>query len=103
MAIDLTDATFHETIKNVEGVSVVQFTADWCMPCKMLAPRLEDFTQEHGINYFKVNVDESSELARDFRIMSLPTLRFYRNGDSFKTTVGVQSNAQLREIVEDYL
>lgn len=99
MAIDLTDANYVETIESTEGVSVVQFTASWCGPCRMLAPRLESLAESEGFTYYKVDIDENSELAREFRIMSIPTVKYYKNGNEFDKTVGVLSDEQIRTVL----
>jgi thioredoxin 1 len=98
--IELNEKTFHETITSTEGVSVVQFTAPWCGPCRMLAPRLQELSEDLSVNYFKVNIDENTELARNFQIMSIPTLQFYKDGELVKTVVGIRAYGELVEIVE---
>lgn len=100
MPTELTEKTYFDTLAETEGVSIVQFTAPWCGPCRMLAPRLQELSEDLSINYFKVNIDENSELARDFQIMSIPTLLFYHNNEVVKTVVGVKPYQELVEIVE---
>lgn len=97
--IELTETNFNETLENSEGVAVVQFTAPWCGPCRMIAPVLTELEQEGRLSYYKVNIDENPELARDFQIMSIPTLFFYSDGKRRETTVGMQRKAQIEEIL----
>lgn len=100
MTTELTDNTFINTIADTKGVSIVQFTAPWCGPCRMIAPVLTELEAEGKITYYKVNVDENTELARDFRIMSIPALFFYKDGKHRETTVGMQRKAQIEATLD---
>ena len=87
--------------KEVEGQLVlVDFYADWCGPCQMLAPNLEQLDKEGGINIIKVNVDEIPDLARQFRIMSIPTLMLFKEGKFVKKVLGYMPIESLREFVK---
>lgn len=96
MAIDLTEDSFY-AVTAQPGKKVVQFTALWCGPCKMLTPRLESLAEQHGFDYYKVNVDDNSQLARDFRIMSIPTVQVYVDGRLQNTFTGVKSEEVLKD------
>lgn len=100
MSIDLTEQNYAETIASTDGQTVVQFTAPWCGPCRMLTPRLQELEDEGKITYYKVNVDENSELARNFTIMSVPTLIFYVQGTLRQIEVGAKSKKELEAILE---
>lgn len=100
MATDLTEATYDGTIEGTEGVSIVQFTAPWCGPCRMIAPVLTELESEGKITYYKVNVDENSELARRFQIMSIPTLQYYKDGKVWDTTIGLLRKADIEANLE---
>ena len=76
---------------------MVQFTATWCVPCRQLTPRLEEVTNELDVKYYKVDVDENSDLAIEFQIMSVPTLQYYKDGKLVDVSVGTQNKPQLRE------
>lgn len=99
MATELTETTFN-TILDTEGVAVVQFTAPWCGPCRMIAPVLTELESEGKLSYYKVNIDENSELARQFHIMSIPTLFYYKDGKHRETTVGMQRKKQIEEVLD---
>ena len=87
--------------KEVQGQLVlVDFYADWCGPCQMLAPNLEQLDKEGGINIIKVNVDEIPDLARQFRIMSIPTLMLFKEGKFVKKVLGYMPIESLREFVK---
>jgi thioredoxin 1 len=97
MATNLDEKTFYDTVAATSGVSVVQFTAPWCGPCRMLAPRLEEVATENNIAYYKVDIDENPQLAIDFGIMSIPTLQYYKDGKLVTSTVGARTKTQLNE------
>ncbi|MGI6151516.1 MAG: thioredoxin [Christensenellales bacterium] len=83
----LTTADFDQAVAN--GAVVVDFFADWCGPCRMLAPVLEKLAQENSdVAIYKVNVDDEPELARRFGIMSIPTMLFFKDGQLIDKTVG---------------
>ena len=83
-----------------EGLVVVDFYADWCGPCQMLAPVLEDLEKETSIKIVKINVDEIPDLARQFRIMSIPTLMLFKDGKLSKKELGFMPIERLREFIK---
>lgn len=83
------------------GTVLVDFYADWCGPCKMLAPILEQFAKEaENVEVLKVNVDQVSEVAKDYGIMSIPTLILFKNGEEKDKQVGVMNINQLKAFVK---
>ncbi|MCS5428473.1 thioredoxin, partial [Staphylococcus aureus] len=85
-----TDANFDEQIK--EGVSLVDFWAPWCGPCKMIAPVLEDLAKdvEGKANIVKLDVDENQATAAKYEVMSIPTLIVFKDGEAVDKVVGFQ-------------
>jgi thioredoxin 1 len=83
-----------------EGLVIVDFYADWCGPCQMLAPVLEDLEKETSIRIVKINVDEIPDLARQFRIMSIPTLMLFKDGKFVKKELGYMPIERLREFIK---
>jgi thioredoxin 1 len=83
-----------------EGLVVVDFYADWCGPCQMLAPLLEELEKETSIKIVKINVDELPDLARQFRIMSIPTLMLFKDGKFTKKELGYMPIERLREFIK---
>jgi len=84
---------FEELIS--EGLVLVDFFAEWCGPCKMLVPNLEELAKEYSI--VKVNVDEFEELARKYAIMSIPALYLFKNGEVIDKKIGYQELDELQE------
>ena len=91
---------FEDVLTQNEKV-LVDFYADWCGPCKMLAPVLEDVSKEHeDIAFIKVNVDQVSDLAAKFNIMSIPTLIAFKSGNMVKQTMGFMPKPELNKFLE---
>ena len=93
----LTDQNFEEEVLNSEKKCLVDFYADWCGPCKMMAPIIEGIAEELGeaINVGKVNSDENMELVEKYGIMSIPTIMIFENGTVKKAFVGVTSKSEI--------
>ena len=89
---------FNEIIKNKV---LVDFYADWCGPCKMLAMEIEKVASEIDIDIVKVNVDEEEDIARKYGVMSIPTLILFENGQELKKTIGFMSKDKIKEFIED--
>lgn len=98
-------ATERDFEKHLEkDLVLVDFWAVWCGPCRMLAPVLEQLEEENDkLEVVKVNVDENSELARNYRIMSIPTMILFKGGEPVKTIVGVKPKRQLEEELKDFI
>lgn len=87
--------------KEVQGEAViVDFFADWCGPCQMLAPVLEELDKEGNVKIVKINVDEVPELARQFRVMSIPTVMLFKNGQFVKKQLGYMPLEALKEFIK---
>lgn len=95
----VTKKEYDEEIKS--GTVLVDFYADWCGPCKMLAPNLEAFAKERpDVKILKVNVDEEGELAGSFQVFSIPTLFLYKNGEVVDKKVGFLTAEMLKDFVK---
>ena len=103
MAIIVNDNNFKDEIKT--GVVLVDFWAEWCGPCQMMLPILEELTtiMEWKAKICKLNVDEAPTTAGEFRVMSIPTIIIFKDGTPVETLVGVQQADVLETTLNKYL
>ena len=101
----LTDQTFDETIGGATEPVLVDFWAEWCGPCKMIAPILDEIATEQAgkITIAKLNIDDNPEAARRFDVMSIPTLILFKDGLPAKKLIGAKGKGQLLEELSDFL
>ena len=95
MLINLKEENYEDLIK--EGLVVVDFFATWCGPCKMIGPVLEELSNELDIKVVKVDVDEHLEIAKNFAIMSVPTILIYKNNKIVDKLIGFMPKDELKE------
>lgn len=108
MSSNVTSVTvdsFDETITNSQTPVLVDFWAQWCGPCKMIAPVLDEISSEipDKLKIVKVNVDENPDLARRFEVMSIPTLIVFKDGDIAKRLVGAKNKNALLDDLSDFI
>lgn len=103
--IQLSDDKFEADVINAEGPVLVDFWAEWCGPCKMIAPILEEVANEFEgkLTVGKLNVDENNETPPKYGIRGIPTLLLFKNGNVAATKVGALSKAQLTEFLNENL
>ena len=103
--LTLSDSTFDESIGSSETAILVDFWAEWCGPCKMIAPVLEEIASSHGerLQIAKLNVDDNPNVARRFDVMSIPTLLVFHEGEVRKRLVGAKGKAQLLEELSEFI
>lgn len=98
--IHATKDTFQSEVLDAQGTVLVDFWADWCGPCKMIAPILEEIDAERpDVKVVKVNVDDEMELAMQYRVSGIPTLLVFKNGSLEKTSVGMQPKEELLKLL----
>lgn len=99
--IDLTKENFQAEITKYDKPVLVDFWAVWCGPCQMMAPILHELEAEMpDVQIGKVNVDEQMDLARQFRVVSIPTLIIFKNGQEVQRMVGVTSKEELKDALK---
>lgn len=105
MAMVLNSENFEKEVLKSEIPVLVDFWADWCGPCRMLAPVIEELSKEYKgrIKVCKLNVDDAQDIAAGYGIMSIPTIILFNNGKIAKQTVGVVPKEQLTEMFSTFI
>ncbi|WP_032120453.1 thioredoxin [Clostridium amazonitimonense] len=104
MIKEIMDSSFLEEVEKQEGVVVVDFWAAWCGPCKMLAPVVEELSNEiPGVKFGKVNVDNNPQISQNFRIASIPTIMVFKDGNVIDTMVGFRPKSELENMIKKHI
>lgn len=99
--IEVTDQTFEQEVLNSDIPVLIDFYADWCAPCRIFSPIVEEVAQENSnIKVVKVNVDESQAITTKYQIMSMPTLVVIKNGNEVTRSVGVISKSEILNMIK---
>ncbi|MCW0214115.1 MAG: thioredoxin [Pseudonocardia sp.] len=103
--VDVTDASFEADVLKSDKVVLVDFWATWCGPCKMVAPVLDEIAGEHAdtLTVAKLDIDANPATARDYQVMSIPTMILFKNGEPVKQIVGAKPKAALLSDLADHL
>ncbi|MEF9877991.1 MAG: thioredoxin [Clostridia bacterium] len=97
----VTGATFDAEVLKSEQTTLVDFYADWCGPCKMLSPIVDEIAQEQtGVKICKLNVDDAPEIAAKYGVMSIPTLIVFKKGEVASKTLGLQSKQNVLNLLK---
>lgn len=102
MTTEITDATFNDAIST--GVSLVDCWAEWCGPCRMLAPIIEELSEEiDTVDFYKLDVDENKETPAKFGIRSIPTMLIAKDGEVVDTLIGFMPKETIANTLEKYI
>jgi thioredoxin 1 len=101
----LTDATFDETVSSSDVPVLVDFWAEWCGPCKVIAPILEEIATEQAgrVKIAKINIDDNLDVTRRFEVMSIPTLLLFKDGEAVQRLIGAKPKGQLLQEISAHL
>lgn len=103
--ITLTKDSFEDEVLKSDIPVLVDFWADWCVPCKMVAPILEEISEDYKgkIKIAKFNVDQGAEIASEYNVVSIPTLLLFKGGEIVEQKIGAGSKKDIEALFKDYL
>lgn len=105
MVLTVTSENFDDKVMNSDKPVMIDFWAAWCGPCRMVAPVMEKLDENYSDQavFGKINVDEETELAEQFRVMSIPTLYVIKDGQVVERLIGARPYAELESVIKRYL
>ncbi|MEK6871782.1 MAG: thioredoxin [Nanoarchaeota archaeon] len=104
MANELSEEEFNEVIRNGHTLVIVDFFAEWCMPCLMLAPLLEELAEKFkNVKFAKVNVDDNRKLSVKYEVSSIPCLVFFKDGKEIDRMIGLRETDEIEEKIKNNL
>lgn len=104
--LEITDANFADEVEKGEGLTMIDFWAVWCGPCRLVAPIVEGLAEEYrdkGLRVGKLDVDSNPRTTTRFRVMSIPSILFFKNGQHVDTVVGAVPKPHLEEKIKKHL
>jgi thioredoxin 1 len=105
MVVEINTNNFENEVVNNQGITVVDFFADWCGPCRKLGPILEEVEQELSsrVKFTKINTDNNIEMARKYQVSGLPTLMVFKNGEPAERMVGLMPKSSIITNIEKHI
>jgi thioredoxin 1 len=104
--VEITDQNFTEEVDSQTGLSMVDFWAAWCGPCRLVAPIVEKLAEdyaEEGLRVGKLDVDQNQEIASRFGVRSIPTILFFKDGELVDQVIGLVPRTQLEQLIQKHL
>jgi len=103
--VEITQDNFEKEVLNSEKPVLIDFWAPWCVPCKIIAPMVEELSKELGLSVkiCKTNVDDSPELANSLSVLNIPTLVLFKNGEEASRIVGVNSKEAIASRIKEFV
>ncbi len=103
--LTFTDQNFKDEVLGSETPVLVDFWAEWCAPCRIVSPIIEELANEYGgkLKVGKLDVDSNSQAAQDYGVMSIPSIIFFKNGNPIKTMIGAQSKDNYKREIDSIL
>ncbi len=100
-----TDVNFQDEVVNSDKLTIVDFWAAWCMPCRMIEPHIEELANEYGdkIKVVKFNVDENQQVPGQFGINGIPTVIYFKNGKIVEQIVGAMPKSHYKELIDKHI
>ena len=104
-AIDITDSTFENEVLKSDSITVVDFWAPWCGPCRKMGPVLDEIAEDFGgkVRVVKINTDENLKTAKEYQISGLPSIIIFKNGEAKETLVGLMPKSSIVSNIEKHL
>jgi thioredoxin 1 len=105
MIKEIGDLNFSDEVEKESGVTVIDFWASWCGPCRMIGPIVEELSEELGekVKFAKVNVDDNPNVSQKYRIASIPTIMVFKGGNVVETIVGFRPKQDLKSTIERHI
>ena len=103
--VEVTTSNWHTEVIKAQGLVMIDFWAAWCGPCRMISPTVEELAKEYSgkIKVLKLNTDENSEIASRYKIMGIPTIMFFKDGNKLDQIVGVVPKQHLKAKIDSFL
>jgi len=102
--MDITNEEFNEIVNNSHKIVVVDFYGEWCMPCLMISPIIDELAEQmKKVKFVKMNIDENQELAKNFNVSSIPCLIIFKKGKEVGRIIGAQSQEAIEEKIKKCL
>lgn len=101
MVLQINAEVFNEKVINSKNLTVVDFFATWCGPCKMLSPVIDELCEQNDdVDFFKVNVDENPQLAQDYDVNTIPNVLIFKDGKRIANSIGYKSLTQMQDFID---